>query len=416
MSVKNQARLLAFETLLEIIKGKRYANLAVRRALDGSDLSLQEKALVAELTYGTVRNQYKYSRIIAELVRKDVDKLDVELLVLLLMGAHQILNMRVKKYAAVNEMVNVAHKLKLHKFTGILNAVLRRVTPELEVELEAKLDGDDKLAFTFSCPSWILNEYDSSLKHWGRTDELEALLTANNTAPSVEITDLKTRCSRVLTSGNPASDPDIQQGTSIVQDSGSLRVTDRLITARIVDPEGEAWADFCAAPGGKALVLATFLEGNAKSSLTANELHPHRFRLLSDSMKRFKNVTLTNLDAREIPGRDVKFDRILLDAPCSGLGSIRRRQELRNVKTLDEVACLSALQVELFSAAVQSLKPGGLLLYSTCSPLLEETVNVVDAVLRTHTELEKIDEQQLWTHLDGTDSMYYCLLKSTLQQ
>jgi 16S rRNA (cytosine967-C5)-methyltransferase len=229
--------------------------------------------------------------------------------------------------------------------------------------------------------------------------------------------------------GDPAGNPVVASGLARVQDEGSQLAALALSRARPIVP-GEQWLDLCAGPGGKAALLAAeALLGGA--TLLANELVPTRARLVRNALAVFDPAPdVVEGDAlRFATEAPQTFDRILLDAPCTGLGALRRRPEARWRKLPADVQGLARLQAALLDAAVAALKPGGILAYVTCSPHLAETRQIVDAALSRHPELETIDTPavlagiatrdlqlghgaaaQLWPHAHGTDAMFIQLM------
>jgi 16S rRNA (cytosine967-C5)-methyltransferase len=234
--------------------------------------------------------------------------------------------------------------------------------------------------------------------------------------------------------GDPARVPGVAAGRLRVQDEGSQLAALALSRSSEVRP-GERWLDLCAGPGGKAALLAAEA-AQAGATLVANELVPARVGLVREALRDFRDtVTVVEGDGRRYgqDGSGVRFDRILLDAPCTGLGALRRRPEARWRKQPEDVAELAVLQEELLDAAVRVLAPGGTLAYVTCSPHLAETRGQVDALMRRHGhELEQLDTAsvvrsvaardpqvadgrtvQLWPHRIGTDAMFIALVRRT---
>ncbi|MGH3360357.1 MAG: RsmB/NOP family class I SAM-dependent RNA methyltransferase, partial [Nocardioidaceae bacterium] len=191
-----------------------------------------------------------------------------------------------------------------------------------------------------------------------------------------------------------------------------------------VDGPDAAWLDLCAGPGGKAAMLAA-IGATHSASVTANEVQPHRAQLVRQALRHNENATVVTEDGRHPSWADASFDRVLVDAPCTGLGALRRRPEARWRRTADDVARLTVLQRELLDAAVTSTRPGGLVTYATCSPHLEETVGVVGAVAEGREDVEVVDAApllpqlgdaagpyvQLWPHVHGTDAMFIAVLR-----
>jgi 16S rRNA (cytosine967-C5)-methyltransferase len=448
------ARRVALDVIAAVGDSDAYANLLLPTRIARARLSPPDAALATELTYGTLRMQGYYDRVIAEAAGRPVDRIDPPILDVLRLGAHQLLSTRIPSHAAVNESVAQARMVGSRSATGFANGVLREIgrhTPEEWRERVAAgaRNEDDRLAALTSHPTWVIRAFRRSLAAEGRGDELEALLDADNAAPRVNLVALPglaeppagarpDRFSPVGFTGD-GGDPlglvESSKGRLRVQDEGSQLAALALTRARPVRP-GERWLDLCAGPGGKAALLAAeALAGGAE--LVANELVPARAELVRKALAAVPlDVPVWEEDGTAIgdehPG---VFDRILLDAPCTGLGALRRRPEARWRKEPKDVAELSALQNRLIDSAIDALAPGGLLGYVTCSPHIAETRSVVAGALDRHPELEAVgtaavvqglaqepldlagdpEVVQLWPHRQLTDAMFIALLAKRAQ-
>ena len=448
------ARRIALDVLIAVRESDAYANLLLPVRLERARLSPADAGLATELTYGTLRMQGYYDRVIELAAHRAADDIDPAILDVLRLACHQLLSMRVAQHAAVDEAVSLARTVGSNSATGFVNGVLRTITRTAPDEwmrrvLDAAASDDDRLAAQYSHPQWVIRSFRQSLASEGRESELEALLAADNTAPRVGLTALPgeskveelvaepSRYSPVgasLDGGDPSRLPAIRSGKARVQDEGSQLAALALSRARPIEP-GEQWLDLCAGPGGKAALLnAEAIRAGAV--LTANELVPARAGLVRNALAVFDPLPeVWELDGTTVgdayPGR---FDRILLDAPCTGLGALRRRPESRWRKQPKDVADLAALQFALLRSAVEALKPGGILAYVTCSPHLGETrvavqsalrklgdeVSTIDtqavlaAVTREPLELPAAQHVQLWPHRHGTDAMFIQLLRKKL--
>lgn len=456
------ARLVAYDVLRDVDERDAYANLALPARLREARLDGRDAGLVTELVAGTLRGQGRYDRVIEIASGRSTEKIDERTLRVLRLGAHQLLAMRTASHAAVNESVELQRKVANPAAAGFVNGVLReigRATPEEwdeRIASSAK-SPDDALAAKTSHPAWVLRALRAALQAEGRVDELEHLLAADNVAPRVSLallpgSDIDTETAAAigaeigledrgasplgleLEGGDPARAIellDLPDGAARVQDQGSQLAALALSRAREVRA-GENWLDLCAGPGGKTAVLAAeaTLTG---ASLRANEVSEHR----SDLVRRAIVANDEHVEVVSHDGRDeaafsgLEYDRILVDAPCSGLGALRRRPEARWRKKTTDLPALTALQGELLDAAADHLAPGGLIVYVTCSPHLAETRVVVDGLLKRHSELREIDAKsvlqgvarepldlagtqlsaQLWPHRHGTDAMFVALLE-----
>lgn len=458
---ESNPRLVALDILLAVERDDAYANLLLRPRLDAAGVTGADAALATELTYGTLRLIGYYDAVIEIAAQRPIDEIDPLAKNALRLGAHQLIGMRTKTHAAVNETVNVASARGSRGAVGFINANLRRIaerTPEEwhEAILAAHPDPIDRLAVEYSHPKWIVRALRDALDIEGRADELEALLAADNENPAVQLVALPGRADRDellaehpellaaetasptalrLSHGDPLDFPPVQAGAVRVQDAGSQLVA--LALARVAPiTAGERILDLCAGPGGKsALLAAEALRCDAE--FQANEVTPARAKLVRDALRPLANgdqeLLVTELDGRDYAEQRDSFDRVLVDAPCSGLGALRRRPEARWRKRPEDIAELTQLQEELLAAAISATKPGGYIAYVTCSPHLAETAAVVRRVLRAHPvrvldaaetcralapELDLVPRQlgegaavQLWPHRHGTDAMFLALLQ-----
>ncbi|WP_232827549.1 RsmB/NOP family class I SAM-dependent RNA methyltransferase [Jiangella endophytica] len=445
----DSSREAAFEVLRAVSGDDAYANLAMPAALRRHELRGRDAALATELAYGALRGQGTYDAIIAACVTRPLDGLDPPLLDALRLGAHQLLATRVPAHAAVSTSVNLVRRHVNEGAARMANAVLRRVgerdlagwTAELAPSRDADQTGH--LAFRYAHPTWIVRALRDALG--GDDAELEAALRADNEPAEVtlaarpgrstveELVEAGARPARwspyaaVVESGSPGRLAAVREGRAGVQDEGSQLVALALAAAP-VEPPDERWLDLCAGPGGKAALLAGLLTRHG-GRLLAVEQHEHRARLVAQALAGDlgEHEVLVG-DATRPSWPEADFDRVLLDAPCTGLGALRRRPEARWRRSPADVAALRRLQAELLRSALWSVRPGGLVAYVTCSPHLAETVTVVDEVLAGRDDVERVDARpylpgvpdlgdgpdvQLWPHRHGTDAMYLALLRRT---
>ncbi len=446
------ARWVAFDTLRAVHESDAYANLLLPREIAKAGLSGADAALATELAYGTLRRQGTYDAVIAEAAGRPVERIDPPVLDALRLGVHQLLSMRVPSHAAVNETVRQVRKSSGAGASGFANAVLRRVSERTADEWIDRLarsarSDDERMSVQYAHPVWVIRAFRRALAAEGRAGELVALLEADNSAPAVTMTALpglaqppagssRTPYSPIgfrLGGGDPAPVVKAAHGRIRVQDEGSQLAALALTRVAAVRP-GEQWLDLCAAPGGKTAVLAAeALAGGAR--LEANEISPARAGLVRDSVSGVPlEVPVSEEDGRS-RAKSGRYDRILVDAPCTGLGALRRRPEARWRKTAADVPQLAALQGELLHAAIDALRPGGVVAYVTCSPHLAETAAIVAEARRTYGDrIEELDARavvasvssspidlaaaadgsgraQLWPHRHGTDAMSISLLR-----
>lgn len=448
------ARIVAYEVLEAVRDDEAYANLLLPKRIERSKLSPADAALATELTYGTLRMQGYYDRIIELVSERDRTAIDPVVLDILRLGAHQLLATRVPLHAAVNEQVVLAKRLA-PAASGFVNGVLRTISRSTPEEWRGWVADEtrgaelERMAVLESHPEWIVRAFAQALEREGRAEELASLLAADNAAPRVNLValpglgdepvdDLGTpnRFSPIgFTAANPFELIAAHEGRIRVQDEGSQLAALALSRARPVEP-GERWLDLCAGPGGKTAVLAAEALA-ADAVLVGNELGEARAELVRKAVAGVPlDVPVRVGDGRSVAAAELDapagFDRILLDAPCTGLGALRRRPEARWRKQPGDVAELTALQGELFDHAVELLAPGGLLAYVTCSPHTGETHGTLAAAMRRWDGvLEPVDTRsvvasvardeldlagepetvQLWPHRHGTDAMFIALVR-----
>ena len=442
------ARRIALDVILAVRDSDAYANLLLPVRLERAKLSAADAGLATELTYGTLRRQGYYDKVISLAAGRPVEKIDPAILDVLRLACHQLLSMRVAQHAAVDESVELAKTVGSNSAVGFVNGVLRTITRTPADEWHARavqgVHGDEALAIDSSHPLWIVRAFRQALAAEPGQGEVGALLEADNVAPRVSLTALPglatveeldayaspfSPIAATLDGGDPTQLPAVREGRARVQDEGSQLAALALSRARPISAR-EQWLDMCAGPGGKAALLtAEARVGGA--IMTANELVPARAQLVRNAVAVFENPPeVWEEDGTTIGERfPDSFDRILLDAPCTGLGALRRRPEARWRKVPRDVAQLSGVQLALLGSALKALKPGGILAYVTCSPHLGETKvmvetalkkwptaqrldtkAVLDGVTTVPLELPDADHVQLWPHLHGTDAMFIQLL------
>ena len=458
------ARSAAFDVLRLVADSDSYANLVLPPMLRERGISGRDAAFATELAYGTLRLRGRYDAIIEICAARTLDRIEAPVLDLLRLGTHQLLGMRVPAHAAVSESVGLARERTGVGSGQFVNAVLRSVGREsLETWLErigdlANPAGDDAVAHlsvTQSHPLWVTRALRESLVGNGRpAAELGDLLRADNTAPLVTLVarpglirtyDLLeqtrgagtrgkwTPTAVVLSGGDPGAVSAIRQGSAGVQDEGSQLVTLSMAAAALVGERDTRWLDLCAGPGGKAALLAV-LAHERGARLVANEVAPHRVRLVEHALAAVPADAIEEVrtgDGRTV-GQDEpgSYDRVLVDAPCTGLGALRRRPEARWRRTPSDLAQLGSLQRDLLRSALDAVRPGGVVAYVVCSPHLAETQLVVKDVLRGRDDVDVLDARsavrtvagnaiplgdrpdiQLWPHVHGTDAMHLTLLR-----
>ena len=431
------SRLLAFDLLTEVNRNEGYSNLLLPQALNASKLEERDRALVTELLYGTIRMQGKHDWVLSQISDRPWSEVDPGIVDICRLGVHQIHDMRIPDHAAVAATVEVARKRVGESKASFVNALLRSVTrTSIDEWFEPLLtisDPVERLSIQYSHPEWIVSAYFDLLKDW---QEVESALRINNEAalPTlvawpglstqqdlIDIGGDPTKFSPFGAhwKGNPGALDLIKERKIGVQDEGSQLVAEVFAKAAA----GSKWLDLCAGPGGKAALLSSIARTRG-ITFTANEFSAPRAELVKQVV-RGDRVLVS--DGREINSLGEKFDAILIDAPCTGLGALRRRPEVRWRRTLQDLRALTQLQRELVDSAIEALNPGGVLGYATCSPHLAETSIQIADIKKKHTELHQVDVGQylpdklndasrdgamsLWTHKHGTDAMYLALFQ-----
>ncbi|MGB3187269.1 MAG: transcription antitermination factor NusB [Ornithinimicrobium sp.] len=455
-------RYTAYLTMQAVADGA-YANLDLPARLRAARLGGRDAAFATELCFGTIRMQGLYDQIITVAADREISTIDRPTLDVMRLGAHQILAMRIPDHAAVNAGVAMARHVVSRGAGGFVNAVLRRITERSRdawVDLVRDQAGDPLAAAAaeHSHPVWVaralraaLLSHQTSTPEEGLTD-LTSCMRANNVpgpltlaargdlVADAEFTSIGLLPSPVaptawtLPSGDPGDLGIIRSGRSAVQDAGSQLVVGALLNAAVSDDCGR-WLDLCAGPGGKAgLMAATALDRSAH--LVANDISEHRGRLVAQTL-RGPIAAGADVEVRVGDGREVAvaepehYDRVLVDAPCTGLGALRRRPEVRWRRTPSDLVDLGPIQRELLSAAVLATRPGGVIVYATCSPHIAETTLVVDDVCAANQRVVVEDVRslivrrdgsphanvgggpmaQLWPQVHGTDAMFIALLR-----
>jgi 16S rRNA (cytosine967-C5)-methyltransferase len=429
-----------------------YTNLLLASLLRERGITGRDAAFATELVSGTIRRQGTYDAVIGACVDRPLAKVDPGVLDALRLGTHQVLSMRVPTHAAVSTTVELVRARVGHGPAGFVNAVLRKVAAHDLAGWVRRVAPDpegDPVGFAsvaHSHPRWVVEALAEAL---GDTARLEDLLSADNAAPKVTLVarpglasveelveaggtvSTQSPYAVELTSGDPGSVPAVAEGRAGVQDEGSQLVAIALAGAEVAGRD-ERWLDMCAGPGGKSALLAA-LAAERGAQVLASERQVHRAGLV-------RSATLTaaaglsgviTADGTVPAWEPGAFDRVLVDAPCSGLGALRRRPESRWRRTPEDLDALVPLQERLLRSALDAVRPGGVVAYVTCSPVLAETSEVVSRVLAArddvvledavplfegvrelHAEEARLPGTvQLWPHRQGTDAMFFALLR-----
>jgi 16S rRNA (cytosine967-C5)-methyltransferase len=450
----DRSRRAAYDVVHAVSVRDAYANLALASTLRERGLAGQDAAFATELVSGTLRRRGSYDDVLARCVNRPLPDLDADVLDVLRIGTHQLLGMRVPDHAAVATSVDLGRDVAGVGASKFVNAVLRNVaTRDLEGWLATlapayDVDPVGHLAAVHAHPRWIVEAFRDALG--GSLDETAAALAADNAPARVTLVARPGRSTveelcregagpapwspyaAILEAGDPHRIPAVAEGRAAVQDEGSQLVA--LALARVPLGAGSGtgadarWLDMCAGPGGKAALLAG-LAGEHGARLLAADVQPHRAAMVDRALSGGAGVLGTVVaDAAVGPWRAEAFDRVMLDAPCSGLGALRRRPEARWRRSAGDPAELRPLQIRLLRAALHAVRTGGVVAYATCSPHFAETRDVVETVLEGRGDVVRLDARPclsgvphlgdgpdvtLWPHRHGTDAMYLTLLRRT---
>lgn len=440
------ARRAAFDVLRAVAERDAYANLALPALLAERGITGRDAAFATELTYGTCRCRGLLDTVIAAASGRPVDQIDPVLLDLLRLGAYQLLRTNVAQHAAVSTTVEQAGIEFDTARAGFVNGVLRSIARRDERSWVAELapaaatDPVGHAAFVHAHPRWIAQAFADALG--SDAGELDAALAADDARPGVHLAARPGALTAAalaeavggevgryspyavyLSGGDPGRLAALRDGQALVQDEGSQLVARALTLAPCDGDDGGRWLDLCAGPGGKTALIAA-IAAEQGAGVTAVEPNPRRAELVEQNTIGL-DVQVLRVDGRESSLPVESFDRVLVDAPCTGLGALRRRPEARWRRTPADVPVLAKLQRELLAAAIRLTRPGGVVLYATCSPHLAETVGVVSDALRRHP-VTALDTRalfspadnlgagphvQLWPHRHGTDAMFAAALR-----
>ena len=440
------ARQVAFDVLRAVREKDAYANLVLPQMLRERRVSGRDAALATELTYGTARAQGLLDAVIAACADRPIEKTDPTVLDALRLGVYQLLRTRIPEHAAVGSTVDLVRAEAGSWATGFVNAILRVVSTKDEAQWLDEVAPDEAAdpigayALRTAHPRWVARSFAEALGDKGA--ELKAALEADDARPEVHLVARPGEISAdelaAITggdlapyspygvhlpsgAGDPAEVAPVREHLAAVQDEGS-QLCAIAVTKAPLDGSDERWLDLCAGPGGKAALLGALAKSSG-AHVDAVEKAPHRARLIENATEGLP-VTVHVADGRET-GLEPGYDRVLVDAPCSGLGALRRRPEARWRRKPSDVSDLTKLQGELLVAALDLVRPGGIVAYVVCSPHLAETEGVVGETAR-RAKAEIVDAReffpgvpqlgdgpyvQLWPHRHGTDAMFCAVLR-----
>lgn len=440
LSGVDTARSVAFHVLHRVSSENAFANLTLPKLLNKANVHGRDAAFATELTYGTLRTVGVLDALIGECSSRGLNTIHPELLDALRLGAYQLMYMRVEPHAAVDTTVRIVEALGHDKAKGFVNGILRTISRSTPAEWMDRLAPQSEvanIAFRTAHPEWIAHSFSRVVG----LSNLEETLRADSDRPIVHLVARPGEISALelslitggeqgkyspyavyLESGDPGELEPVQQQLAAVQDEGSQLIARALAEAPVDGTDTGRWLDLCAGPGGKAALLGALARIDAVH-VDAIEISEHRARLIEKTVAGLP-VRVKVADGRN-PGLSDGYDRVLVDAPCSGLGALRRRPDARWRKQESDITELVPLQKELLASACTLVRPGGVVVYSTCSPDLRETRDIVDHALihlgmveedaaalvpeMSHTGEYK--SVQMWPHHHGTDAMFFAVLK-----
>lgn len=437
----SSARVVAADALEELEKTEEYADEVLSRYLGTSHLRGSDRALAADLYWGTIRWRGRLDSILTPVFHGDYRRADPVARILLRMGAYQLYGQdRIPDHAAVSQTVELAIQRLGKKAGGLTNAILRRLARERERWVTPPEGADDlaRLAFLYSMPRWIVREL---VERFG-ADEAERALDFSNHRPPLSVflmdieggeafendldeNGIKWEASpfldgyyRLHAPSFPVIQPWLDEGRMTVQDESAG------LAAALLDPSpGDRVLDLCAAPGGKTLAIWRKLGG--KGSVTAVDIDSIRLQRLQENVRRVGADDIQVIEADATKFTEEKYDRVIADVPCSATGLLRKQPDLRWRRKSHHIGLQHAIQHEILDHAADLVKPGGVLVYSTCSILPSENIEIVQAFLKTHPDFLREDARgflpesvvgehgdlETFTHIHETDGAYATRLR-----
>jgi 16S rRNA (cytosine967-C5)-methyltransferase len=405
------SREAALKILKEVEEKGAYVNLVLNRVISsGASLTDEERSLLTKLSHGVCQRLNTLDWVLALYLDQPLEKLTIWIRNILRMGAYQILYLeKIPDAAAVNEAVKLAQRYGHRGVAGLVNAVLRKISRNRDKLPWPSLEQNPEqyLSLRYSYPPWMVRRWINNLG----LRETEAFCAASNHVPPLTIRTNTLRVTRkelkkilqaqgvkvseclyapegleLRLAGRLTALPSFQEGLFQVQSEASMLV------APLLNPQpGEAVLDLCSAPGGKAIHLGILMRN--EGIVVASDFYPHRLQLVERAARHqgASIIVTEKMDGRSLPREKRSFfDRVLLDAPCSGLGVLRRKTDLKWARRPEDIAILAQLQFELLQGAFSALRPGGVLLYSACTTEPEETTAILDKFLHAEPAAQKV--------------------------
>ncbi|WAA13653.1 16S rRNA (cytosine(967)-C(5))-methyltransferase RsmB [Fervidibacillus halotolerans] len=406
MTNRKGIREVALDILESIEKKSSYSNLLLKHAIEKYNVSKKDANLLTEMIYGTLQRKLTIDYYLQPFIKK-TKKIEPWVMILLRLSVYQFAYLsKIPDHAIIHEAVEIGKKRGHKGIASFINGVLRSIQRKGLPSIESFTDPIDRLAIETSHPKWLVQKW---VDQFGM-DQTTQMCYENNTPPkqTARINRWKTSPQNVIdrlkqegidvklsehlpnaiqiSQGHLASTFAFQKGWISIQDESSMLV------GFAIDPkEGERILDTCSAPGGKATDMAERM--NNTGTIIACDLHSHKLKLIEENKRRLglTNIETIKCDARKASAifPPESFDRILVDAPCSGLGVIRRKPEIKYTKSEEDIQNLVKIQKEILHDAAKLVKKGGLLVYSTCTVVKEENEEVAEHFLKTHPDFER---------------------------
>ena len=421
------SRELAINVLYKVEFGEGYSNVELDKELNKSELSALDKALASEIVYGVLTWKITLDEIIKKYSSIRLKKISPWILNILRIGIYQIVFLdKIPESAAVNESVNLAKKYGHEVSSKFVNAILRKISKdEMDKLLEhlstKPLTEEELISIVTSHPVWMVEEL---LKQYDKKFVTE-LLNANNITPEITIraNTLKTSREELFKllslknvdckKGNLKDSIKVRKLTEFGNTLFSVQDEAAQLACLKLDPKpGDEVLDACSAPGGKTTYLAELMKNTG--NIDAWDLHPHRVRLVEAAAKKL-DISIINATVKDATtysaGLMKRYDKILLDVPCSGLGVIRKKPDIKWTRKPEDILELQKIQMEILEKCSDYLKPGGRMVYSTCTILKRENRMQIDKFLEKHPDFKLVDELSLYPHINSTDGFYIAVLE-----
>ena len=412
----DKPREIALKTLVSIEQEKSYSNIILNKMIKENSkiLSEKDKAFISELVYGIISMKLTLDEIIKKYSNIKIKKISIWILNVLRMGTYQIIFLdKVPKSAAVNESVNLAKRYGHKASSNFVNAILRKINKSDYDELFLIKNDIERISKTRSMPEWIIKE----LLKDRNIEEVDKICKNLNNRPKVQIrvNTLKTtkeeletilqkediKCSRIEEMPNflDANIKNIENFEYFKKGYFTVQDISAGLTAEILSPkENEIILDACAAPGGKTTYMAELMKN--KGEVIAWDIHKHRVDLIKENANRL-GIDIIKAETQDStkfnPKYENYFDKILLDVPCLGIGVIKRKPDIKWQKSEKNIQEIVDLQFKILENISRYLKPGGFLVYSTCSILKEENEEQIEKFLEKHSEYERVSIDEIST-------------------